>query len=87
MVIGSSIGFQPKYYEHGYWYKEDITGYKGILEYLISLVFKYPSAKSFSADERCMIDVKSGSCSKHFLDPNEVFISFQRVSKIAKPIV
>lgn len=38
MVTGSSIGTQKKYYEKGFWYKQDNIGYEGVSEYLSSKV-------------------------------------------------
>ena len=38
MVSGSSIGTQRKYYNKGYWYKQNRNGYEGRAEYLASVV-------------------------------------------------
>ncbi len=38
MVAGSSIGTQKKYYEKGYWYKQNHVGFEGVSEYLASKV-------------------------------------------------
>ena len=36
MVAGSSIGTQKKFYEKGFWYKQNNIGYEGTAEYLAS---------------------------------------------------
>lgn len=38
MVAGSSIGTQKKFYEKGFWYKQNNIGYEGTAEYLASKV-------------------------------------------------
>ncbi len=38
MVQGSSKGTQPKYFDHGCWYKTNNLGYEGLAEVLVSKV-------------------------------------------------
>lgn len=79
MVAGSSIGAQKKYYENGFWYKEDYSGYEGTSEYLASLVLKCSNIEDYVTYEKCLINNKKGCVSKNFLNDNEVYISLYRL--------
>lgn len=79
MVAGSSKGAQKKYYENGYWYKENSSGYEGIAEHLATLVLKCSNIEDFAIYERCTINGKKGCFSKNFLGENETYISLHRL--------
>ncbi|MCM1134244.1 MAG: hypothetical protein NC400_01590 [Clostridium sp.] len=79
MVAGSSIGTQRKYYEDGYWYKQDRVGYEGIAEYLSSLVLACSNVEEYAAYEKCKINGRSGCRSANFLKSGEAYISLQRL--------
>lgn len=79
MVSGSSIGAQKKYYDNGYWYKQDRTGYEGTAEYLSSLVLSCSNIDEYITYEKCSINGKSGCRSANFLKPGASYISLQRL--------
>lgn len=82
MVSGSSIGTQEKYYDKGYWYKKDLTGYEGKAEYLSSIVLKHSNIKNYVKYEQCKINEINGCRSENFLKESESFISLQRLYDI-----
>lgn len=79
MVAGSSIGTQKKYYENGYWYKQDRIGYEGTAEYLSSKVLSCSNIDQYVVYERCRINGRSGCRSANFLRPGASYISLQRL--------
>ena len=79
MIAGSSAGTQPKYYDHGYWFKADQNGYESEAEYLSSLVLSCSNCKEYVSYERCTINGRRGVRSGSFLGPDEMFITFQRL--------
>lgn len=79
MVSGSSIGTQKKYYEKGFWYKQNNVGYEGTAEYLASKVLSCSNISEFVEYERCKINGKDGCRSANFLSEKESFISLQRL--------
>lgn len=50
MVSGSSIGTQKKYYDKGYWYKQNRVGYEGRAEYLASRVLACSNINEYVVD-------------------------------------
>lgn len=82
MVTGSSKGTQDKYYDNGYWYKINSKGYEGLSEYLVSKFLSCTNIDNYVTYEKCTINGKSGCRSYNFLNPNENFISFQRLFEI-----
>ena len=60
MVIGSSKGAQKKYYENGFWYKENHCGYEGTSEYLASLVLQCSNIEGYVIYEKCLVNGKNG---------------------------
>lgn len=79
MISGSSIGTQKKYYEEGYWYKQDKIGYEGTAEYLASVVLSCSNVDEYVKYEKCQINGKSGCRSINFLKTGEAYISLQRL--------
>ncbi len=79
MVSGSSIGTQKKFYEAGYWYKQNNIGYEGISEYLASKILSCSNIDRFVEYERCKINGRDGCRSANFLSEGESFISLQRL--------
>lgn len=79
MVAGSSIGTQRKYYEKGFWYKQNNVGYEGTAEYLASKVLSCSNIQEYVEYERCKINGKDGCRSANFLSVQESFISLQRL--------
>lgn len=79
MVAGSSIGTQKKYYENGYWYKQDRVGYEGTAEYLSSKVLSCSNIHEYVVYERCKINGRSGCRSANFLRSGASYISLQRL--------
>lgn len=79
MVAGSSIGTQRKYYEKGFWYKQNNVGYEGTAEYLSSKVLSCSNIHEYVEYERCKINGKDGCRSANFLSEHESFISLQRL--------
>jgi len=79
MTTGSSVGTQRKYYDNGFWYKQNQLGYEGYVEYLASNVLKCSNVKDFVVYEECRINGRNGCRSENFLGVDEAFISFQRL--------
>ncbi len=79
MVAGSSIGTQKKYYEKGFWYKQDCTGYEGVSEYLSSKVLSCSNIQEYVEYEQCKINGRNGCRCANFLSEKESFISLQRL--------
>lgn len=84
MTSGSSKGTQEKYFEDGYWYKKNCTGYEGLSEELASNILKHSNITNFVKYERCTVNGKQGCRSKNFLQPNEMFLSFERLHLMQK---
>lgn len=82
MISGSSIGTQRKFYDNGYWYKQNNAGYEGAAEYIASVVLKYSNIDSYVEYEQCQINDKMGCRSLNFLKEGESFISLQRMYDI-----
>lgn len=82
MISGSSIGTQRKYYDKGYWYKQNSVGYEGRAEYLVSKVMKYSNIDEYVTYENCTINGVSGCRSKNFIKEKESYISLQRLYDI-----
>lgn len=80
---GTSDGTQVKYYQDGYWYKIDMLGNEGEVEYLCSGILKFSTLKKseFVVYERGLINDKNGCRSKNFLKGEETFITFNRLHK------
>lgn len=79
MVAGSSIGTQKKFYEKGFWYKQNNIGYEGTAEYLASKVLACSNVNDYVDYERCKINGRDGCRSANFLSEGESFISLQRL--------
>lgn len=79
MVSGSSIGTQKKYYENGYWYKQNRLGYEGTSEHLASLVLSCSNAGEYVWYEKCQVNGQAGCRSASFLKEGEAYISLQRL--------
>ena len=79
MVAGSSKGTQPKYFDKGFWYKENRAGYEGKTEQLASLVLSCSNVDYFVRYEECTINGKKGCRSQNFLKEGCSFLSFQRL--------
>ena len=83
MIQGSSKGTQPKFYEDGYWYKQNRIGYEGKTEYLCSVVLSCSNVTNYVTYEECTVNGRKGCRSESFLAPNESFISFERLHEMA----
>ncbi len=79
MVAGSSIGTQKKFYDKGFWYKQNNIGYEGTAEYLASLVLSCSNMDWFVRYEKCRINGRDGCRSANFLMEGESYISLQRL--------
>ncbi len=79
MISGSSIGTQRKFYEKGFWYKQDNIGYEGLAEYLSSLVLSCSNVNEYVLYEQCKINGRDGCRSENFLKEGESYISLQRL--------
>lgn len=79
MVAGSSVGTQKKFYEKGYWYKQNSFGYEGTAEYLSSIVLSCSNIDRYVVYERCTINGSPGCRSANFLAEGEAYISLQRL--------
>lgn len=82
MTSGSSIGTQKKYYDNGYWYKQNNLGYEGLAEYFATRVLQCSNVKVFVEYEPCVVNGRPGCRSKNFLTEDETFISFQRLHEM-----
>lgn len=60
MVSGSSIGSQRKYYDKGYWYKQNRVGYESRAEYLASKVLSCSNINEYVEYECCKINGMDG---------------------------
>lgn len=78
-TTGSSYGAQVKYYDCGYWYKLNHNGYEGLAEYLVSVILQYSNLENFVQYERCWINGRPGCRCKQFLQPDEKFVTFERL--------
>ena len=79
LTSGSSKGTQAKYYDNGYWYKENRNGYEGLAEELATKLLKCSNLNNFAEYERCLVNGKNGCRSKNFLKENEHLLSFERL--------
>lgn len=79
---GSTRGMQPKYYEDGFWYKQNLFGYEGLSEHLASVILKNSNAKKYVTYQQCKVFGTDGCVSKSFLKANEDFFSFQKIYEI-----
>ena len=86
MTSGSSKGTQKKYYDNGYWYKENLTGSEGFAEELASEILKCSSLSNFVEYKQCKVNNRSGCRSKNFLQPDEMFLSFERIHLMQKGV-
>lgn len=82
MVSGSSIGTQKKYYDKGYWYKQNRCGYEGRAEYLVSKVLSCSNIHEYVEYECCKINGLDGCRSANFLKNGDSYISLQRLYDI-----
>lgn len=82
MVSGSSIGTQRKYYDKGYWYKQNRNGYEGRAEYLASVVLSCSNMDEYVKYECCKINGTDGCRSFNFLKEGDSYISLQRLYDI-----
>ncbi|MBE5909065.1 MAG: hypothetical protein E7278_09560 [Lachnospiraceae bacterium] len=82
MVSGSSKGTQKKYYENGYWYKQNQLGMEGRVEYLVSKLLECTNISDYVKYEECLVNGKPGCRSANFLKEDESFLSFQRLYDI-----
>lgn len=82
MVSGSSIGTQKKYYDKGYWYKQNRGGYEGRAEYLASKVLSCSNIGAYVEYEYCKINGVDGCRSYNFLKEGDSYISLQRLYDI-----
>lgn len=78
-TCGSSKGSQPKFYDNGYWYKQNLKGYEDIAEYLASMVLACSNLTNYVVYEKCMVNNRKGSKSMEFTKKNEIFQSFERM--------
>lgn len=79
MVAGSSIGTQKKFYEAGYWYKQNNVGYEGTAEYLVSKVLSCSNIEDYVEYEKCKINGHDGCRCPNFIKEGESYISLQRL--------
>lgn len=82
MVSGSSIGTQRKYYDKGYWYKQNRNGYEGRAEYLAAVVLSCSNIDDYVEYECCKINGIDGCRSLNFLGEGDSYISLQRLYDI-----
>lgn len=82
MVAGSSVGTQKKFYDKGYWYKQNNIGYEGTAEYLATKVLSCSNIGEYVEYERCKINGRDGCRSANFLKEGESYISLQRLYDI-----
>lgn len=82
MVAGSSIGTQKKYYDKGYWYKQNRVGYEGRAEYLASIVLSCSNISEYVEYECCKINGMDGCRCANFLKDGDSYISLQRLYDI-----
>lgn len=78
-LAGSSEGTQVKFFSDGKWFKQDLNGYEGETEYIVSCLLSCSNISDYVTYERCMINGKSGCVSENFLRENETFITFERL--------
>lgn len=74
---GSSDGTQIKFCENGKWFKQDLRGYEGEVEYIVSCLLKCSNVHNYVVYEQCNINGKSGCVSEDFLKKDEFFVSFE----------
>lgn len=78
---GTSDGTQMKYYSGGYWYKTNNEGEEDIVESLVSrlLVFTDLPKEGYVLYERGLVNGKRACRSKSFINPDETFITLDRI--------
>lgn len=79
MIAGSSAGTQPKFFDHGFWYKTNQNGYESTAEYLVSSMLQFSNVAAYVKYEICRVNGRTGTRSRGFLSDTETFISFQRL--------
>lgn len=78
-TCGSSKGSQPKFYDNGYWYKQNLKGYEDTAECLVSKVLACSNLTNYVIYEKCIVNNRKGCKSMEFTKENESFQSFQRI--------
>lgn len=81
--LGTSDGTQTKYYKDGYWYKTDMLGNEGEVEFLCSGILQFSNLKKdeYVEYDKGVINLRNGCRSKCFLKDNETFITFNSLHK------
>lgn len=79
---GSSEGTQTKFFMDGKWFKQDLNGYEGEVECLVSCLLDCSNIDNYVQYEECMINGKRGCVSDNFLKENEMFITFERLHQM-----
>lgn len=79
MIAGSSAGTQPKFFDHGFWYKTNQNGDESTAEYLVSSMLQFSNVSAYVKYELCRVNGRTGTRSRGFLSDTETFISFQRL--------
>lgn len=76
-TTGSSDGTQIKFCEDGKWFKQDLRGYEGEVEHIVSCLLACSNVNNYVFYEQCKINGKPGCVSDDFLRTDESFVSFE----------
>lgn len=80
-IDGSSDGTQPKFYDNGKWFKQDLRGYEGEVEHIVSCLLACSNIDDFVFYDPCLINGKPGCVSDDFLGVGTFLISFEELHK------
>lgn len=74
-----SLGMTNKYYMDNYWYKQNLKGYEGKSEELVSRLLDYTNIDDYVKYEECIINGVPGCRSKNFLRDGESLVTLTRL--------
>lgn len=81
MRYGSNDGTQPKFYDAGKWFKQDLKGYEGETEHIVSCLLACSNVDNYVFYERCTVNGKPGCVSDDFLGNGMAFMSFEELHR------
>lgn len=80
-LSSSSVGMQIKYERNGYYYKLNTAGNESLVEYLVTLVLKHSTVKSYVRYEYCTVNKKLACRSKDFTCEG-IFVTAENLNEI-----
>ena len=74
-----SLGMTNKYFKDNYWYKQDLKGYEGKSEHLVSRLLGHTDIDYYVKYEECFINGVHGCRSMNFLNDDESLVTLTRL--------